>query len=99
MKVQDVMKAVEKFVKSENKSEAKGIYRKNRELIKPIAVCPSSGDPKVGTGWSGGEIRAAGLTRKQMRSLHLRVDKFRKTLHEDNVEILKKIKSVSSVPS
>ncbi len=43
---------------------------------------------------SMGEIRSAGLTRKRMRKLHLRIDKFRRTVHEHNVEILKKVKPI-----
>jgi len=93
MKVQDVMVADEKFVRSPDESQAKAIFASSKMLIRPVVVSSRSGKPKVGTGWSMGEIRNAGLTRKQMRSLHLRIDKFRKTAHEDNIEILKKIKS------
>lgn len=96
MKIQDVMGADEKFVKS-NESEAKTVLSNEHKLIKPVVVSPGSGKPKVGTGWSMGEIRAAGLTRKQMKSLSLRIDKFRKTTHEDNIQLLKKIKTTGSL--
>jgi ribosomal protein L13E len=92
MKVQEIMEADEKFVKS-NESDAKTVFNNDHKLIKPVVVSPGSGQPKVGTGWSSGEIRAAQLTRRQMRSLHLRIDKFRRTTHKDNIELLKKIKT------
>lgn len=95
MKTQDVMKADEKFVKS-NDSEAKSLFENNRKLIRPV-VSSGSGNPKVGTGWSKGEIKATGLTRKQLRSLHLKIDKFRRTTHEDNIELLKKIKTAGFI--
>ena len=89
MKTQDVMEADEKFVKS-NEADAKTLFNNNHTLIKPIVVSPDSGNPKVGKGWSMDEIKAAGLTRKQLRALHLRIDRFRRTTHQDNVELLKK---------
>lgn len=89
MKTQDVMETDEKFVKS-NEADAKVLFNNNYTLIKPIVVSPDSGNPKVGKGWSMGEIKAAGLTRKQLRSLHLKVDRFRRTSHQDNIELLKK---------
>src|SRR2546427_597854 len=70
----------------------KTISNNNRKFVHPVVLSPGSAKPKVGTGWSMGEILSAGLTRKQMKKLHLRIDKFRRTIHEDNVAILKKIK-------
>ena len=84
----------EKLVKSQNESQAKATFTDNHKFIKSVVLSPGSAKPKVGAGWSMGEIRSAGLTRKRMRKLHLRIDKFRRTVHEDNVEILKKIKSI-----
>jgi ribosomal protein L13E len=95
MKIQDVMEADEKFVKS-GESEAKSIFENNRKLIRPV-VSSGYGNPKIGAGWSKGEIKATGLTRKQLRSFHLKIDKFRKTTHKDNIELLKKIKVSSFV--
>ena len=94
MKIEQIMKIDEKLVKTPNESEAKTTFNNNRRFIKPVVLSPGSAKPKVGTGWSMGEIRSAGLTRKRMRKLHLRIDKFRRTIHEDDVEILKKIKSI-----
>jgi ribosomal protein L13E len=96
MTIKDVMEADEKFVKS-NESEAKTLFSNEHKLIRPVVISPSSGKPKVGAGWSMGEIRAAGLTRKQMKSLSLRIAKFRKTTHKDNIELLKKIKTTASL--
>lgn len=96
MKTRDIMEADEKFVKS-NETDPKTIFGNYHKLIKPIVVSPGSGNPKVGTGWSMGEIRATGLTRKQLRSLHLRIDKFRKTTHQDNIELLKKFKTAGFI--
>ena len=94
MKIKEVMEVDEKLVKATNKSEAKTIFSNSHRFIKPVVFSMGSAKPKVGRGWSMGEIRSAGLSRKQMRSLHLKIDKFRKAVHEDNVEILKKIKSI-----
>ena len=92
MKIEEVMTVDKKLVKSANESEAKTILNNNRRFVHPVVLSPGSAKPKVGTGWSMGEILSAGLTRKQMKKLHLRIDKFRRTIHEDNVAILKKIK-------
>ena len=94
MKIKEVMEADEKLVKAANESEAKTIFSNNHRLIKPVVFSMSSSKRKIGRGWSMGEIRSAGVSRKQMRLLDLRIDKFRKAVHEDNVEILKKIKSI-----
>jgi len=94
MKIEEVMTTDEKLAKSSNESEAKEIFSNNRKLIRPVVLSPGSAKPKLGTGWSEGEIRSAGLTRKQLRKLHLRIDKFRRTVHQDNVEILKKIRLI-----
>ena len=94
MKIEEVMIIDEKLVKSKNESDVKTIFNNNHKFINPVVLSPGSAKPKVGTGWSMGEIRSAGLTRKQMKKLHLGIDKFRRTVHQDNVEILKKIKPI-----
>ncbi len=98
MKIERIMESDEKLVKSPNESEARIILSNSYKLIKPVVFSGSLG-PKAGAGWSIGEIRSAGLTKRQMRKLHLGIDKFRKTTHEDNVSILKKIKSITSKKS
>ncbi len=95
MKIERIMDVDEKFVKSSTKPEAKLILSSNHKFIKPVVFSGLS-TPRMGTGWSIGEIKSSGLTKKQMKALHLGIDKFRKTKHEDNVEILKKIKSIIS---
>ncbi len=92
MKIKQVMATDEKLAKSANESEAKTLLNNNHKFINPVVISPGSAKPKVGSGWSLGEIKSAGLTRKQMKKLHLGIDKFRRTVHEDNVTILKKIK-------
>ncbi len=87
------MEKDEKLVKAEEES-AKAIFTNDKKLIRPVVVSPLSGNPKTGKGWSIGELKAAAMTRKQLRSLHLQIDKFRKTSHADNVELLKKIKTI-----
>ena len=94
MKIKEVMEVDEKLVKATDESEAKTIFNSNHRFIRPVVFSMGSAKPKIGRGWSMGEIRSAGLNRKQMRLLHLKIDKFRKAVHEDNVEILKKIKSI-----
>jgi len=94
MKIEEVMTVDERLTKSKIESEAKTIFNSNHKFVNPVVLSPGSAKPKVGTGWSIGEIRSAGLTRKRMKKLHLGIDKFRRTVHEDNVEILKKVKSI-----
>lgn len=45
---------------------------------------------KIGKGFSIGEIRKAGLTVKKARKLELRVDKRRKSVHEENIKAIRK---------
>ena len=94
MKIKEVMEVDEKLVKTTDESEAKTIFSNNPRFIRPVVFSMGSAKPKIGRGWSMGEIRSAGLSRKQMRLLHLKIDKFRRAVHDDNVEILKKIKSI-----
>ncbi len=96
MKAQHAMEADEKFVKS-NDSDAKKAFNSDHTVIKSLVVSSGTRNPKVGRGWSMGEIHAAGLTRKQLRTLHLRVDKFRRTAHEDNIQRLKKISATGLI--
>ncbi len=46
---------------------------------------------RIGRGFSIGELKAAGITLDMARRLGIYVDKRRKSIHEENVEALKKI--------
>ncbi|MCS7364239.1 MAG: ribosomal protein L13e [archaeon GB-1867-035] len=45
---------------------------------------------KIGRGFSIGELKEAGLTVKEALKLGLRIDKRRKSIHEENIEIIRK---------
>ncbi len=46
---------------------------------------------KIGRGFSLGELKAVGLNPKKALKLGLRVDKRRKSIHQENIELLKTI--------
>lgn len=46
---------------------------------------------RAGRGFSIGEIQKAGATTAQLKKMKLRVDKRRRSMHEANVEELKKL--------
>jgi ribosomal protein L13E len=59
--------------------------------IKP-KVIGGKRKPREGKGFSEGEIMAAGLNLKELKSKHISLDKRRKSVHQENVKILKSVK-------
>ena len=61
--------------------------------IIPIVKSPSrDAHLRKGSGFSLGEINSAGINIQIVKSLGIRIDYLRKSIHEENVEKLKKIK-------
>ncbi len=56
--------------------------------IKPVIVA-QSGKERKGRGFSPDELKEAGMTAADARSLKIPVDRKRRTSHEENVETLK----------
>ncbi len=58
-----------------------------------IVYKPGTGkrEKRLGRGFSLGELQKAGLTLKDAKKLGIYVDKRRKSVHEENVEYLKKL--------
>lgn len=56
--------------------------------IKP-AITAQSGKERAGRGFSPDELKEAGLTNADARTLKIPVDRKRKTSHEENIEALK----------
>ncbi len=57
--------------------------------LRPLARSPLSRKIRVGKGFSKGEITAAGLTLDRAEELGIPVDKRRKSIHKENIELLK----------
>ena len=57
---------------------------------KPVVKSPKDFPPRKGRGFTRSELKSAELSVKEARDMGLMVDLRRKTLHEENVEILKK---------
>ncbi len=55
----------------------------------PFVKSPNDAKPRRGRGFTKGELQEAGLSIKEARDMGLIVDVRRKTLHAENVEILK----------
>ncbi|MFW9921499.1 MAG: ribosomal protein L13e, partial [Candidatus Thorarchaeota archaeon] len=55
----------------------------------PFVKSPNDAKPRRGRGFTSGELKESGLTIKEARDMGLLVDVRRKTLHPENVEILK----------
>ena len=55
----------------------------------PFVKSPNDAKPRRGRGFTGGELKDAGLTIKEARDMGVLVDVRRKTNHPENVEILK----------
>jgi len=71
------------------------------ENLRPM-VFKRGGKKRTGRGFSVGELKASGLYLKRALKLGLPVDPRRRTIHEDNVKLLKTFlesgKSLSSEP-
>jgi large subunit ribosomal protein L13e len=57
----------------------------------PIVV--SKGKKRKGRGFSLEELKLAGISAKEAKKLKIYIDKRRKSVYEDNVEFLKKLKN------
>jgi large subunit ribosomal protein L13e len=64
----------------------------SNQSLKPIVVTIVKNKIKLreGRGFSKLELKEAGLNLSLAKKLGLRVDKRRKTIHEENVKVLKK---------
>lgn len=63
--------------------------------VEPIVKSPSrEAQLRKGRGFSLGEIKAAGKTVQNIKQLGIRIDPYRKSVLESNVEQLKKLKAV-----
>jgi large subunit ribosomal protein L13e len=57
----------------------------------PIVI--SKGKKRKGKGFSLEELKLAGISIKEAKKLKIYIDKRRKSVYEDNVEFLKKLKN------
>jgi len=57
----------------------------------PIVI--SKGKKRKGRGFSLAELKEAGISLQEAKKLRIYVDKRRKSVHEENVEYLKKLKN------
>jgi large subunit ribosomal protein L13e len=57
----------------------------------PIVI--SRGKKRKGKGFSLEELKLAGISVKEAKKLKIYIDKRRKSVHEENVEFLKKLKN------
>lgn len=57
----------------------------------PIII--SRGKKRKGKGFSLEELKLAGISVKEAKKLKIYIDKRRKSVHEENVEFLKKLKN------
>jgi len=55
--------------------------------------------PRYGRGFSLQELKKAGLSLKEALRLHIPVDSRRRTLHEENIEVIKNLLESKKVPS
>ena|GEM_PF-334360 len=64
----------------------------NVEKPKPIIYKPATGkmEVRIGRGFSIGELKEVGLSEKEARKLGIYVDRRRKSIHNENIEILRK---------
>jgi len=56
--------------------------------VKPIAL-KKGGKPRYGRGFSHEELKSAGLSLREALKLRIPVDSRRRTLHKENVEVIK----------
>ena len=64
----------------------------SRKIV-PVVRSPGHKRLRKGRGFSLGELKRVGLTFKEALKLGLQIDKRRRSVHEENIEILKKFKS------
>jgi len=62
------------------------------EKPKPIIYKPATDkmEVRIGRGFSIGELKEVGLSEKEARKLGIYVDRRRKSIHNENIEILRK---------
>jgi len=58
-------------------------------MIRPIVKKPGSDETRHGRGFSLGELNAANISVHQAKMLHIPIDRRRRSVHEENVNILK----------
>jgi len=63
------------------------------EPVRPVVKVAGSDRTRRGRGFSLGELEEAGLSVKKARAFGIYVDLRRKSVHEENVKILKKFLS------
>ncbi|MCC6013359.1 MAG: 60S ribosomal protein L13 [Candidatus Verstraetearchaeota archaeon] len=67
----------------------------------PIVFSPSKKysprKKREGRGFSLLELKAAGISEKEAKKLGIRIDKRRRSCHQENVELLKNIKNSSKI--
>ncbi|RLG60125.1 50S ribosomal protein L13e [Candidatus Geothermarchaeota archaeon] len=65
--------------------------RKSKERpIYPMVISPSHKRPRKGKGFSLGELQAVGLTINQAKKLGISIDKRRRSVHQENIELLRR---------
>ncbi|MGQ4833431.1 MAG: ribosomal protein L13e [Candidatus Asgardarchaeia archaeon] len=58
-------------------------------MIRPIVKKPGSDETRHGRGFSLGELNAANISVHQAKMLHIPIDRRRRSVHEENINILK----------
>lgn len=59
--------------------------------MEPVVYKPGTRKRKVGKGFSLGELQAVGLDFKKALKMGLRIDKRRRSIHQENIDLLKEL--------
>jgi len=57
--------------------------------IHPVVYKPGTDKIRIGRGFSIGELKEAGLSISEAKKLGLYIDRRRKSIHKENIDILK----------